>query len=345
MANKNFGRYVMPVLFATALILSIIVIRPFIVALLTSAVIAYIAYPLFKLINRWIKNRTVASLTVSFVILLIITIPVTLVIETLSRESYLIYIQGKQMVFTGNVFSGCKLSLCTAAKNLLAEEQVRFYIQKAMGTAATYFIENASDFVVSIPRRALELFIIVFASFYLIRDGDKITAALERYLVAGKQKQHILGRFSEVMYAVVFGAISVAFIQAVLGTIGFALFGVSSPITWGVLMFFLALIPYGGTALIWVPASALMMLQEGFWKGAGLFIYSFIFVGLIDNLLKPKIIGDRSRVHPVIVLVGIFGGIALMGLPGIVVGPVILAMTMTFLELYVAQTKNYTPEG
>jgi predicted PurR-regulated permease PerM len=122
------------------------------------------------------------------------------------------------------------------------------------------------------------------------------------------------------------------------------IFGVSSPITWGIAMFFLALIPYVGTGLVWGPAAAIMILQGAstsdnylLWKGIGLAIYGLIIVSSIDNILKPKIIGHHSRVHPVLVLVGIFGGLALMGIPGIVVGPVALAMAVTLLELYVSK--------
>ena len=338
----EYSRYVVPVLIVGALVISLFIIKPFIIPLITSAIVAYTFYPFFNWVNeKLIKNKTLAAVFVALFIFILITIPILMVVNTISREAYIIYMQGKELLSNGLLLENCTSTICATMSDWLSTTQVRASIQKALGVATTYLIENTSKFIVALPRRAVELFITLFATFYILRDGDKLTQSITNLLATRKRKS-ILNRFNSVMYGVIFGSLLVALVQGIVGAIGFALFGVSSPITWGIAMFFLALIPYIGTGLIWGPASLLLIIEgvsDGqnslIWKGIGLLLYGVLVISSIDNVLKPKIIGHHSRVHPVLVLVGIFGGLALMGVPGIIVGPVVLAMTMTFLELYV----------
>ena len=343
MQVEKYDRYVMPILFAIVILIAFLTIKPFIIPLLTSAVIAYLFYPVFRYIQRGIKNKTAAACIVTLGILLFFTIPIIIVINTASHEIYSIYTQNKGILSTGTI-GNCSVGVCTLIKNYVANPQVRDYLQKAMDIIASYTISAGSRVVISIPHIILQTFVSIFAIFYLLKDGEKIPAILERFMHTKRVKRdHIINRFNEVMYAVVFGGVVVALIQGIMGAIGFAIFGISSPLTWGAIMFLLALIPYIGTPVIWIPAS-IGLIFEGMaqdsnmliLKGIGLFIYSFIFVASLDNILKPKIIGNRSKVHPLIILMGILGGIALMGPPGLIVGPIILAMAVTFLELYIS---------
>jgi predicted PurR-regulated permease PerM len=341
--SRTYGKYVIPVLFIVALILAYFVLKPFIIPLLMSAVVAYIFYPVYKWVKKGVKNETLSATLVSLLIIALITLPVLFVINALSRDAYALYLTARDFFLVGDFLETCTLQMCVAARDFLSGNQVQLYIQQGLQTATTFVIQTASNFVVAIPHRIIEVFVTFFATFYLLRDGDKLTAKIKKLVVARKgKKQHIFKRFDEVMYAVLFGALLVAFIQGILGAIGFYLFGVSSPLLWGVVMFFLALIPFVGTGLVWVPAALFLLIEGiaqsdngGIFRGIGLFVYGVLIISSIDNIIKPKIIGGRARVHPILVLVGTFGGLALMGLPGIVVGPVILAMSVTFLDLYV----------
>ena len=149
------------------------------------------------------------------------------------------------------------------------------------------------------------------------------------------------------LHAIVYGSIVVALIQGTLGGIGFWIVGIPSPILWGILMSLFALIPMVGTGIIWVPAS-LGMAAYGYlsgdtvmvWKAIGLFIYGVFVIAGIDNVLKPKIIGERAHVHPVIILLGVLGGLKFFGIVGFAVGPLILAIFITFLEIYEYEKKR-----
>ena len=145
----------------------------------------------------------------------------------------------------------------------------------------------------------------------------------------------------EVIFATVYGVIIVAIIQGIVGTIGFIIFDVPSPILLGLLLTFAALIPFVGTALVWLPASALVFLNgylnadtTMIGKGIGLFLYGALVISLIDNLIRPKIISKEAKLHPVLILLGLFGGIRVLGPIGMVVGPLVLALLVSFVDIY-----------
>ena len=159
-----------------------------------------------------------------------------------------------------------------------------------------------------------------------------------------KHKRKVLKRLDDVMFAVVYGNLTVAVIQGFVALIGYFIFGVKNPILWGVLTVIGALIPFFGTATIWVPLSFFIfisgVLQNEIgliWKSIGLFLYGTLLIATVDNFIKPYIIGDKANVHPLVILLGVFGGLALVGPIGLVVGPIILALFLTSLTIYLEE--------
>ena len=338
----EYSKYSIPAVILISLVVAFFIVKPFIIPLIASAIIAYTFYPVFRWTNKFIKNKTAAAIIVAFIILLVITIPIILIVNALSQEAYDAYTFGKEFLTRDLSLQSCT-GLCDRVRDWLTDDQIRASVQKAVEEGTSVLIVGLSGFLVGIPKRLLEWFIIFFTTFYLLRDGDKLIHSIKTLIATKQEKRHqIMHRFKDVMDGVIYGSLSVAAVQGIMGAIGFAIFGISSPIAWGVLMFLFALIPYVGTGLIWGPAAAFLVLEGlisgtsgPIWRGVLLLIYGLVFIASIDNILKPKMIGHSARVHPVLVLVGILGGIALMGLPGIIVGPVVLAMAMTLLELYV----------
>jgi len=178
--------------------------------------------------------------------------------------------------------------------------------------------------------------------FFLFRDGEIFIDKIERIMpLKDKYRKHVFKRLNNMAYAVIYGTIIIAIIQGTLGGIGFLIFGLSSPLLWGVVMMFAALIPYIGSSIIWFPAS-LILIFSGYLnlettliiKGILLMLYGIFVVGTIDNILKPKIIGDKGGLHPVLVLLGVVGGLSFIGFIGVIIGPIILAMLVTFIKIY-----------
>ena len=150
----------------------------------------------------------------------------------------------------------------------------------------------------------------------------------------------ITKRFNEVTYAVVYGNVVVAVIQGGLTALGFLMFSAPSPIIWGLVTIFTSLIPFLGAVVVWLPASIILVVSgytsgDGLMilRGVGLFLFGIFFISSIDNILKPRLIGGRANLHPALVLVGVIGGISALGVIGLIIGPVLVALATTVISI------------
>ena len=149
-----------------------------------------------------------------------------------------------------------------------------------------------------------------------------------------KHKKLLFQNTERVTKGVIYGQILTAIIQGGIAGIGFIIFGVSNPIFWGFIMMILAFIPVVGAWLIWWPAVAISIAQGNYVTGIGLAVYGLIIVSNVDNLVRPKLVGDRAKLHPALVLIGVLGGLKLFGFIGMLIGPVFFSILFVFFKVY-----------
>lgn len=326
-------------LFVITIILALLLIKPYLTAILTSLVLAYIFYPAYEWLNGKLKRKNLSAFIISIIIILLITIPLSFILYEISKEANVGYIILKQKIVRGTLFDlPCTEGLfCTTTnklKELTAEPEVRYYLQDSLQKAATYVAEGAFNFIFSIPRRLLGIFLTFFITFFLLRDGEEVLKKLESATpLEKKQRDRIFKQLHEVTRAITYGFFVVAIIEGILGAITFKLFGVSSPIIWGVVIGILALIPFIGAAIIWIPAVIIQLFHNNPGAAIGITIGGLI-ISSIDTFIKPKIIGKKAAVHPILIILGFLGGIKLLGFIGIIIGPLILALLVTFIKMY-----------
>jgi predicted PurR-regulated permease PerM len=189
----------------------------------------------------------------------------------------------------------------------------------------------------------VQMLLVVFTMFYLFRDGDAIgQATLEMLPLERSQTRDVVARTKEVVAATVYGVIVIALIQGSLGAFIFWALGLPSPLLWGVVMFFLSMIPMAGAFLVWAPA-ALFLAFTGDWTRASvLVVWGVLVVGSIDNVLSPRLVGQRTRLHELLVFFSVLGGLEVFGVLGVVLGPVIVAVTLAVIEM--VREANRPPE-
>lgn len=323
--------------------------KPYLLALITGATIAYLSYPLYQKLLKQIKNSNAASLIVVLLIILLLTVPFLIVVGVVLKEAYTTYTSLSQHNLGTNFLKVvCKDESYLSCKTIrffldfLPKNDLDYYLQVIIKKITEFIIENATKFLASIPAFMLNFFIMIFVIYYLLKDGEPIAKRIKNILpLKESHKQHVFDRFHHITYAMFYGNISMAVLQGILGGIGFLILGVPSPILWGFVMILFALIPYVGTAVIWLPA-ALNLLFIGYLqndssstiRGIFLIVYGFLVISGIDNILKPKLIGMKANVHPILVLLGVLGGLSLFGFIGLILGPVMLALLMTFIDMY-----------
>ncbi|MBI2653761.1 AI-2E family transporter [Candidatus Woesearchaeota archaeon] len=341
------------------LLLAFFITKPFLPAFITGVIIAYLSYPLYKKVLKHTKNKNVASFLIAVFIVLLVTIPSVIVLGVLSTEAYSTYRTLNQQNLGSNFIKiMCKdekAFSCRAINSLvsfLPNQNLDYYIQLTIEKITNFIISNVSNFVASIPSMLINFLVMIFVVYYSLKDGEKMADRLRKILPMKElHKQHVFEKFRNVTYGVFYGSLSVAVVQGILAGVGFIIFGVQSPILWGFITILFALIPYVGTGVIWLPA-ALNLIFIGYLqsdnssivRGIGLIIYGTLIISSIDNILKPKLIGDKARVHPILVLLGVLGGLNLFGFIGLILGPVMLAVLMTFIDIYEeekAELENY----
>jgi len=339
-------------------VLSIIVVFPFLTSLVGGAVLAYIFYPVYKVIQRNVKNRTASALIVSVFIVLLITIPTIFLLNTLTKETHYMYMRAKQQVSMGRIIGEKCIEntvLCKSINDineLMKNEEVREYSIGLLNKVLQFITQKISSVILTLPKILIHVLIAIFTAYYLFKDGEMLIHRMSKAIpLKVHHQEQIIQQFADVTYAVIYGSIIVALIQGTLGSFGFWLFGIRSFIWWGVVMSFFALIPFIGTWVVWFPASAFLVVAgylqgetEMIWRGIGLFIFGLFIISTIDNFLKPVIVAGKARVHPLLILVGVLGGLFTMGLIGLIVGPLLLALFVTLLEIYEKERKHHFEE-
>lgn len=345
----DYSKYFFVFLALVLLVLGIILIKPFLASLAGAAIIAYIFYPVYEWLRQKLGNATIAAFISSVIIILIITTPFIFIINSLTKEATTFYFRSRDKIVSGEIFTvkACEYketfacNLQKAIKGLLDNEATRTYFTQFFSRIATFLTEKTSNVLLSIPRLAINIIIAIMATYYFFKQGKSIVNRLVGILPIDKLHKHqLVSQTAAMIHAVVFGSIIVAVIQGTLGGIGFFIFGFKNPVFWGGIMSLLALIPLLGTWLVWLPAAAWGIISGMaaanntlLWNGIGLFLWGLLLVSTIDNVLKPIVIGGRAKVHPLIVVVGVLGGLFAFGIVGIFIGPVILALLKCFFDI------------
>jgi len=353
--KELYSRRFMGLIIVALGIISFLLVRPLISVILSSIILAYAFYPIYERVRFYLKSENASAAIVALLIILLIALPFFFLANSLRLEVADtvtdIYLrirqtgQGASGPIIGKVCNeseGFVCSLIGYFNEITASQEVRTYISKIDERISTWFIDFTSNMILSVIRLMVNFFIMLFIVFYLFKDGRRIITEFEDVLpIKSSHKKRIVDKFSSVVSGVIYGVTAVAVIQGVCASIGFYIFGVSSPLVWGLAIAVAAMIPLLGPIVIWLPL-ALGLLISGYStrnsgliiRGFGVLLYGALIINSIDNFVIPKIIGGRGRVHPVIVLLGIIGGLKLFGFIGLVMGPLLLSLFITFLRLY-----------
>ncbi|KPJ68644.1 hypothetical protein AMJ44_05925 [candidate division WOR-1 bacterium DG_54_3] len=323
-----YRRTVTIIAIVIVLVLSFMIVRPFLIAIISAAVLAYLFYPVYryllKHIPEFLPRETLAALIISLLVILIVLIPTVFVTGILTNEirnGYLFF----QKVVTSPDF---KIDLPPVMGQRLGDiSQYRDQIAN-FGVQIIGWLQAV---VKGIPNLVLNIFIAIFSLYFFLKGGKNIYGFLQDFfpLPEGRYQQ-IFTRFDDLSRGMILGQIVVGIIHGFLAWMAYAFLGVPNPVLWAFLTAIISIIPLLGAGLVWFPVAVYLFISGyavgTYWKGLALFTYGLLVMSTIDNVLKPKIIGERARIHPLIILFGILGGIQLMGLPGIIIGPLILAL-------------------
>lgn len=320
-----------------------LILRPFIEAILWSILLAFLLFPAQRAFGRRLRGRyglTALILTVATTIVLVAPLPLLAVAFATQARDLFVRVQ-KLVAASGISGAGDVLDIPIVSRAIGWVEavapvdavQIQGWLMSGAQTLLQGLVAVSGSFVLGTLNALVGLSITLFVLFFFLRDGDQMVATAVRLIpMAAERREQLVETVAAVTRAVVFGSLLTALAQGVLVGIGFALVGLPSPVVFGAVAAVASLIPYVGTALVWVPAAGVLFLQ-GRWVAA-LFLaaWSVAVVSSADNVVRPLFISGRAQIATLPVFLGLIGGISAFGPIGLVVGPVVVALTLALLR-------------
>ena len=310
----------------------VLIAKPFVNIIAFAAIVSILFYPLYRLLLNYVTKPGIASLITIIVIVLIIGLPVWFfgqVIFAQIAELFNKYKTGALVIDRTELVSGLPEQVQTIIQNFSQDlNNTIGRLSNEVFSSITSLLSNVANFIIA-------FFMFLFVVFFFLKDGDKIKKAISEIIpIAHNQEDVLIDRIVAAVNGVVKGSFLVALSQGIIASIGFYIFGVPEPLLWGAFTVVVALVPTVGTSLSIVPAVIYLAVTGHSGAAIGMGIWGALAVGLIDNFLGPKLVGRSTKLHPVLVLIAIVGGIQLFGILGFLIGPIIMAIFIAMLDMY-----------
>lgn len=345
MQVRQLNVYFFFLLLIGAAIVVFFIFQPFLTAIVAAAILSILFKPMYRLLTRILGGSEIAgSFAACVAVALLIVTPIVFTLSLAVAEANNLYhTLGEARTLDELVGSSARH---------LSEQPYTRYIFPA-GTfnpdRITADIKRLSENALGVLQAAYQsvthfafwVFVMFFTLFYLFIDGERAFAYLQRLSPLKNEHEKLLAqKFVSISRATLKGTLVVGTTQGLLGGLAFWIAGVPSPAIWGLMMVLLAMIPLVGSALVWVPAGIILLLMGDLWQGVFVLAFGFGVISVIDNILRPRLVGKDTQMHPLMIFFAILGGISLFGLPGFVIGPILVSLFLALWEIYAIEFKT-----
>ena len=312
----------------------------FIMTAFWATVLSVIFFSIFKWFTKITNDRrNLSAFITTLLILFCVVIPVgfiSIAMVNESRQLYESYTAGNTSV--ASIIESIESRLPRLTQMLesfgLSTEDIRVKVNEfivnvtgAIGSRAITYTRSTINFVIQFS-------LMLYLLFFFLRDGQHIRKVfIETFPLRDETENILLDRFASVARATMKGTLIVAVVQGTIGGVLFAVLGIQGAIFWGVIMTLLSLLPVGGSGFVWIPMSILLIIQGEVTKAVIIIIVGSLIIGLVDNLLRPLLVGRDTKMPDYLVLVATLGGLTWFGLTGFIIGPVIAALFITCWQL------------
>ncbi len=310
---------------------------PFLKLLAMSGILAVLFWPLYERMEKKLTNPVMSATATIFVLLLILILPLIVLGQMLYGELNDLYSGLKDVhISQAQVLSKLPEQVQPWATEFLTD------LGSKAGELAGGVFDGLSKAVSSTAGFFFSVFLMFFSFYYFLRDGEKIKIFANKILPMSESKENLLvSKLSVAISGVIKGSFLIALIQGTVATLGFLIFNVPNPLLWGSFTVLAALVPNVGTSLSLIPAVLYLFMVDRTGSAIGMAIWGLVAVGLIDNIISPKLVGAKTKLHPVLVLFSVLGGLKLFGFLGFLLGPIVMAMFVALVEIYSVDLKKY----
>jgi len=327
------------------------ILSPFLTEILIAAFLVVAFYPVYAKLNKWFRGLSgLASFVSCVLLILVIVAPLSVIVLLISVEAFDAY-QVIQAKLESGIFDkyfqwsdgGYFYELKKQIEPIIDLDSIdiKQTIIDSAQIVSTWLVSQTASLVKGVSGLLLSLVILLLTTYYFFKDGDALVKKIGKLSpLPLVYESELFRKIGQMVKAIIFGVFLTSIVQGILGGIGFAIVGISNPVFWGTAMAFLSLVPVIGTALVWVPAAIVLLLLGSYGSALFLVIWGVLLVGSIDNFIKPYLIGGRAHTYPLMTFLVVLGGIIVMGLKGLIMGPILLVILMSFLHIYEAEYKK-----
>ena len=320
-------KYIVIALFLILLYIAFLIVKPFVNALLASFILAFMFHPVYQKINNIIKKPYVTAVITTLIIIVLIVAPLLLVTTSLVREALILYQGGSATQITNTV------------QHYIQNSQVANYLSKNFTEIVKYIAENIGSHLANIPMVLISLIITVLSTFFMLLNGKEFVNEIKK-LIPFKQKDELVETIQYTTKAVINGFFIIAIIEFIISFIGLSILHIKGAIIFSSIIAIVSMMPLIGPFIILLGIAITEILNHNYMTAIGLGVL-YLVLAYFEFIIRPKIIGTRAKIHPLVVFIGIVGGIHVMGFIGTFIGPLILSVFISIVEkYYVAYIKD-----
>lgn len=326
-----FTKY-MYIFFVVMLVyLSYLMIRPFVTYILLSLITAYLLYPINQKMTKLLRSRSASAVMLTVLIVAILIMPLVIGGNRIVTEIV-------------NVYEKTNIDKVESFISVLFGGRLDNYIRPFLQKGLDYMLDATSDFLLSLPLKLVGLVIALGVLYFSFREGDHLVAKIRMVLPLNREdKEKVIDRFKHTMDATVYGTITMAIVEGIVAAAVFWAFGVKTPVIWGLLMAMISMLPFLGPAFVWLPLSVYTYFTVSPAIGFAMGVVSLLVLTLLlDIFLKNRIIGKKGEIHPVVVLLGVIGGVSVFGIVGFILGPFVLSLLLLFIGVLFNQNEIHS---
>ena len=313
-------------------------LKPFAYPIFWAAVIAGIFGPLYRRINHLLRRPNLSTAIMLIVVIVVIILPLAVVASVLFAQAIDMYSALKDPAKIQQDAKGI-INLLKENPYLqkldLDEEALTEKFYEVSSSISKYIVAYLTNLTQNTLLLLINFVVMIYCLFFFIRDGDKLLRG-SLYILELKDEigNRLYQRFTSTARATLKGTLIIGLIQGTMGGILFWAVGIETAIVWGVIMILAAMIPGIGCAVIWAPAALVMLATGHIWQAIMIVAVGSLVISSIDNILRPMLVGKDTQMHPLLIFLSTIGGLAVFGLSGFVIGPIITALLSTLWEIY-----------
>ncbi len=341
---STWSRWFFAICILFVLYLAYHLVEPFLVQVFLAVVLVVVAMPLYEAtLNLMGGHRTLSSAITCLLLALIFAIPFFFVASLLTAQALDLYNTVSKLLASDQLESTFRQGLGRLAplveqlqdKLGISHGDVLQQVGNLVRQISNLLYENFTSLLKGVTNLVIGVALVLFVTFYMFMDGARLSSWLVSLSPLPREMNaQILEDMLRTLRATLKGSVVLAFINGTASGLGFFVFGVPNALFWGTVMVFASVVPIVGTALVWVPAGVYLLVTGEQGPAIGMMIWCLLVSLLCDNWLRPKLIGGQANLHPLLTFFAVLGGISYFGIVGLILGPLVLAILLSLIEVY-----------